>query len=172
MVQPIKNKAVKCNKKKIVTTKKRKKHKEYGTSKLEITFAKNFLDKLGVKYIYQFKAESIGRYYDYMLPDHGLIIEIDGDFYHSYGMQELFDMPKKTIRTLMNLAEKTNTKVEEPIIIKRGEQNRFSNAPSLAFMEQNLFRPDGSSYVENIAIPLCEILDFYEMTFRKKLQYQ
>ena len=100
MVQPIKNKAVKCDKKKIVTTKKRKKHKEYGTSKLEIKFAKNFLDKLGVKYIYQFKAESIGRYYDYMLPDHGLIIEIDGDFYHSYGIvyEEMNPMQKHNKR--------------------------------------------------------------------------
>lgn len=100
MVQPIKNKGVKCDKKKIVTTKKRKKHKEYGTSKLEIKFAKNFLDKLGVKYIYQFKAESIGRYYDYMLPDHGLIIEIDGDFYHSYGIvyEEMNPMQKHNKR--------------------------------------------------------------------------
>ena len=34
---------------------------EYGTSKLEERFAKNFLDKLGVEYKYQYKAESIGR---------------------------------------------------------------------------------------------------------------
>ena len=69
-----------------------------------------------------------------------LTIDEKENFYYSRGMQELFDMPKKTIRTLRELAEKTNTKIEEPIVIKRGEQNRFSNAPSLAFMEQNLFR--------------------------------
>lgn len=69
-----------------------------------------------------------------------LTIDENENFYHSRGMQELFDMPKKTIRTLMDLAQKTNTFVEEPVIIKRSEHTRFSNAPSLAFMEQNLFR--------------------------------
>lgn len=28
------------------------------------------------------------------------------------------------------------------------------------------------SYIETVAVPLCEILDFYEMTFHQKLQYQ
>ena len=54
--------------------KKNKKHEEYGTSKLEEKFAKEFLDKLGVEYIYQFKAESIGRYYDFCIPSANLII--------------------------------------------------------------------------------------------------
>lgn len=69
-----------------------------------------------------------------------LTIDENENFYHSRGMQELFDMPKKTIRTLMDLAEKTHTPVNEPIVIKRSEHIRFSHAPSLAFMEQNLFR--------------------------------
>ena len=30
-------------------------HPEYGTSKLEERFARNFLDKLGIKYVYQYK---------------------------------------------------------------------------------------------------------------------
>ena len=40
----------------------KKKHKDYGTSKLEEKFAKNFLDKLGIKYVYQYEAKSIGRF--------------------------------------------------------------------------------------------------------------
>ena len=60
-------------------------HKEYGTSKLEQRFAKNFLDALGIVYIYQFKAESIGRYFDFFLPQANLIIEVDGDYFHGYG---------------------------------------------------------------------------------------
>jgi very-short-patch-repair endonuclease len=63
--------------------KKNRKHEDYGTSKLEEKFAKEFLDKLGVKYIYQFKAESIGRYYDFCIPSANLIIEVDGDYWHS-----------------------------------------------------------------------------------------
>lgn len=60
-------------------------HKEYGTSKLEQRFAREFLDKLGIKYIYQYKAESIGRYFDFFLPLANVIIEVDGDYFHGYG---------------------------------------------------------------------------------------
>lgn len=65
---------------------KHRRHKEYGTSKLEERFAQKFLDALGVKYVYQFKAESIGRYYDFYLPEHNVLIEVDGDYWHSYGI--------------------------------------------------------------------------------------
>ena len=46
-------------------TKEKRKHPEFGTSKLEQDFAKNFLDKLGVKYIWQFEAKEIKRFFDY-----------------------------------------------------------------------------------------------------------
>ena len=78
---------------------------EYGTSKLEERFAHDFLDKLGVDYVYQFKAISIGRYFDFRIcPDlHGPIIEVDGDFYHSYGL----------VYEQMNAMQKRNKKVDE-----------------------------------------------------------
>ena len=72
-----------------------------------------------------------------------LTIDEKENFFHSKGMQELFDMPKKTIRTLMDIAKQTNTEVLDPIVISGGEQKRFKEAPALYFMEQNLFR---SSY--------------------------
>ena len=56
-------------------------NKEYGTSKLEFPFAKEFLDKLGIEYIYQYKAEEIGRYFDFFCPQEHVIIEIDGDYW-------------------------------------------------------------------------------------------
>lgn len=59
------------------------KKQKFGTSKLEQNFARNFLDKLGVKYIWQFEAKDICRFYDYYLPEHNLIIEIDGGWFHS-----------------------------------------------------------------------------------------
>ena len=61
-------------------------HKEYGTSNLEKKFAKLFLEELGIRYVYQFKAESIGRYFDFYLPDANVLIEVDGDFWHGYGL--------------------------------------------------------------------------------------
>ena len=48
-------------------TPKEKKHPEYGTSKLETHFAKNFLGKLGIEFQYQFKAESIKRFFDFYI---------------------------------------------------------------------------------------------------------
>ncbi len=69
-----------------------------------------------------------------------LTIDAKEDFYHSKGMQELFDMPKRTIRTLLDLAQQTHIKVCEPIVLSDGNKKRFANAPELYFMEQNLFR--------------------------------
>ena len=76
------------------------KKEKIGTSKLEDKFAHEFLDKLGVKYTRQFKAETIGRYYDFFLNDCHLLIEIDGDYYHSYGKvyEEMSPMQKKNKR--------------------------------------------------------------------------
>lgn len=100
MKQPVPNKIQKLFP---VKKKRLSKKKEYGTSKLEDKFAKEFLDKLGVKYIYQFKAESIGRFYDFYLPDLNLIIEIDGVYWHSKGI-EYKDM---------NPTQKRNHRVDE-----------------------------------------------------------
>ncbi len=67
-----------------------KKAVRIGTSKLEEDFARDFVDKLGVKYIYQFGAKDIGRCYyfavllnDEMTTGSILLIEIDGGYYHS-----------------------------------------------------------------------------------------
>ena len=58
-------------------------HPKFGTSKLEQDFAEQFLDKLGIEYLRQFEAKDIGRFYDFFLPKHNLIIEIDGGYWHA-----------------------------------------------------------------------------------------
>ena len=61
-------------------------HPKFGTSKLEQDFAEQFLDKLGVKYVWQFEAKDIGRFYDFAIfPEGGgmILLEIDGSYYHS-----------------------------------------------------------------------------------------
>lgn len=81
MKQPInKNKNIKIVAAKIVKKVKHK-HPQYGTSKLEEDFARDFLDKLGVKYIYQFEAKDIHRYFDFFLQEENLLVEIDGDYW-------------------------------------------------------------------------------------------
>ena len=51
------------------------------TSKLEKTFA-NILDILDIKYQQFFYAKDIKAFYDFYIPEHNLIIEVDGDFWH------------------------------------------------------------------------------------------
>lgn len=74
-------------KKKTQKPTKKRNHPQYGTSKLEEDFAKEFLDKLGVEYTYQFEAKDIGRFYDFaillndeMTTGSILLIEIDGSY--------------------------------------------------------------------------------------------
>lgn len=80
--------------------KKKVKKIKIGTSKLEEKFAKEFLDKLGVDYVYQFEAKSIMRFFDFYIPSAHLLIEIDGDYYHSYGKnyEDMSPMQKKNKR--------------------------------------------------------------------------
>lgn len=80
-----KNRGIKetISKKKKTAVKKDRKHPKFGTSKLEEDFAKDFLDKLGVKYQWQFEAKEIGRFYDFSLfPNNGgmILLEIDGGY--------------------------------------------------------------------------------------------
>lgn len=91
-----------CSKKKIY---KKRNHPKFGTSKLEDDFAKIFLDKLKVKYTWQFEAKDIGRFFDYYLPDYNLIIEIDGGYYHSD--------PRLYEEKDLNKMQKRNKKVDE-----------------------------------------------------------
>ena len=90
------------------TVRKRKINQQYGTSQLERDFARDFLDKLGLKYIYQFEAKEIKRYYDFAITVYddypfkyeekdglksiiqegkeflvSFLIEVDGDYFHS-----------------------------------------------------------------------------------------
>ena len=77
----------------------KKPHPKYGTSKLEKKFAKEFLDKLGIEYEEQFEAKDIKRFFDFKIKGR-ILIEIDGDYYHSYGKvyEEMNPMQKKNAR--------------------------------------------------------------------------
>lgn len=117
MPQPIRKNIAKelpkKKKKKLQTThaakvreirKKMKGNQEFGTSKLEERFARDFLDKLGLKYTYQYKAASIGRYFDFRIcPDlRGPIIEVQGSYWHGdpriYEEKDLNKTQKRDIK--------------------------------------------------------------------------
>jgi very-short-patch-repair endonuclease len=117
MKQVTKNRGTSINKNKskkrtALKPKTTKKAVRIGTSKLEEDFARDFLDKLGVKYIYQFEAKDIGRFYDFavllndeMTTGSILLIEIDGGYYHSD--------PRVVEESKMNPMQKHNKRVDK-----------------------------------------------------------
>ena len=88
VVQPIKNDIKFWVYKKLPLIKKPEKDNNYPTtSNLEVLFKEQFLDKLGIRYIYQWTAPT-KRVYDFAIltKDGGMIdylIEIQGTFYHA-----------------------------------------------------------------------------------------
>lgn len=120
MKQPIRNKKGTSNKKEDKPKKKIEKprtgkkkkywHKQYGTSQLEKDFAHQFLDVMGLDYVYQYEARDVGRFFDFAITDvpsisapylkeekdgitcvkqygagfiPSLLIEVDGGYFHS-----------------------------------------------------------------------------------------
>lgn len=67
-----------------------------------------------------------------------LTIDCREDIFKSRGMQELFDMPKRTVKSLTEMAAFYGIEVEEPIILDKNY--RLAENEELSFMEQQLFR--------------------------------
>lgn len=164
MPQPIKNIVKKtlpnkgrCRKKKLETThaakvrairKKMKGSQEYGTSKLEERFARDFLDRLGIDYEYQYKAESIGRYFDFRLfPNVGgtkVLLEIQGSYWHAD--------PRLYEEKDLNKTQKYDIKVDE---IKRKYCER--NGIKLLY----IWEKDINEHSEKVKSYLKEVLKPY-----------
>lgn len=73
-----------------------------------------------------------------------LTIDSREDIYKSWGMHELFDMPKKTVKSLTEMAGFLAVEVEEPVIL--ADNYRLKESAELLFMEQNLFRKKHAVY--------------------------
>ncbi len=68
------------------------------------------------------------------------------DFYQCRGMHELFAMSKKTVKTLLAMADRLHIEVVEPVVLESGL--RYQNAKELDFLEQNLFRVKSKAWQE------------------------
>lgn len=125
-------------------TPKEKKHPEFGTSNLEKKFAKEFLEKLNVDYQWQFKAESIGRYFDYYIPSANLLIELDGDFYHGYNIlyENMSPMQKKNNRVDR---DKDKWAKEHKIPLIRIWEHEINKEPSKVM---NMLKTEIKNYTE------------------------
>ena len=75
-----------------------------------------------------------------------LCMDTRTDFYTKPVLQDLFYMSKKTVQQLIQIAEETNTTMEEPVILEGGETKRYRESEALFFLEQNLFRRRSRRY--------------------------
>ena len=69
------------------------------------------------------------------------------DPYQMDGEQKLFHLSKKTVADLVKLAAEAEVTRGEDVFVKGGP-NRFTEAPALCYMEQNLFRYQYEPYTE------------------------
>lgn len=84
---------------------KERKHQDFGTSMAEQNFARDFLDKLGVEYIWQYEAKEIGRFFDYYLPKYRVLIEFQGSYWH--GDKRIYE------KKYLNPTQKHSQRVDE-----------------------------------------------------------
>lgn len=121
-------------------------------SKLEAYFAKNFLDKFGVRYVYEWEAKDIKRFYDFAVvaisedsdvvveEKNGvvslsqkyndvrpcLIIEVDGSYYHGD--------PRVVEESKLNNMQKQNKIIDE----YKNEWCRVHHIPILRVWEYDI----------------------------------
>ena len=69
------------------------------------------------------------------------------DPYQMDGEQKLFHLSKKTVADLVKLAAEAEVTRGEDVFVKGGP-NRFTEAPTLCYLEQNLFRYQYEPYTE------------------------
>lgn len=69
------------------------------------------------------------------------------DPYQMDGEQKLFHLSKKTVADLVKLAAEAEVTRGEDVFVKDGP-NRFTEAPALCYLEQNLFRYQYEPYTE------------------------
>lgn len=131
---------------------KRKEKQKFGTSKLEQDFGREFLDRLGVKYVWQFEAKDIKRFYDFYLPEHNLIIEVDGGYFHSD--------PRVVEEGKLNPMQKHNKRVDDL-------KNRWAMLHGIPIMR--IWEKDIRENPSNVMKKLKERLRI-EFDKRKKLE--
>ena len=168
-------------KKKKVPSAKRVFHPKarYGMSKLEVYFAKNFLDKFNVKYVYEYEASDIGRFYDFAIvvvvegsktvleEKNGvyslsqkyndvrpiLMIEVDGSYYHGD--------PRLVKESELNEMQRKNKAIDE----YKDDWCRVHHIPILRVWEYDIWN-NPTFVMEQIKVALNRL----EASERKKVR--
>ena len=68
------------------------------------------------------------------------------DPYLCAGMQELFYLSKKTVRSLSKIAARQRMEILAPVFLEHGPRTRFCASRQLQWLEQNLFRDIPKAY--------------------------
>lgn len=192
ILQPIKNNffnvknTQKKKKKRVVYPNKRlvEQKGRYGMSKLEAYFAKNFLDKFGVRYVYEYEAVDIGRFYDFAIvaitedsdvvieEKNGvyslsqkynnvrpcLIIEVDGSYYHAD--------PRLVDESDMNAMQKKNKVIDE----YKDEWCRVHQIPILRVWEYDIMN-NPAFVMEQIKVALNRLDTSERIKIRRKKKF-
>lgn len=105
--------------------------KKYKPSKLENTFS-NILTLLNINHSRSFYIKDIKAFYDFYLPDHNIIIEVDGDFWHTNPIKYP-DGPtcKCQIKNLINDEKKNKWAVNNGYKMLRFWENDINNNISI-----------------------------------------
>ncbi len=67
-------------------------------------------------------------------------IDAGEDFYRIRAEHELFYLSKKTIRSLVHMAEEAGCELKTPLVFGGEGCPRFAKSPQMAYLEKNLFR--------------------------------
>lgn len=157
---------------------------KYGMSKLEAYFAKNFLDKFGVRYVYEWEAKDIKRFYDFAVvaisedsdvvveEKNGvvslsqkyndvrpcLIIEVDGSYYHGD--------PRVVEESKLNNMQKQNKIIDE----YKNDWCRVHHIPILRVWEYDIM--NNPKLVMNMVKEALNSLDVSErIKIRRKKKF-
>ena len=78
-------------------------------------------------------------------------MDVREDFYQCRGVHELFAMSKKTVASLLKVAELCKVPVEEPLVLPTGKQRRYANAADLYFYgAESLSSGSGKLQIQSI----------------------
>ena len=83
-------------------------------------------------------------------------LDVREDAYTEKGIQDLFYMSKKMVRSLRSAADQEHFALAEPVYLNAGEHSRMASNPVLFHLEQNLFRPKADC-CEGSCEPACRI---------------
>lgn len=95
----------------------------FGPSSLEIKLA-HAMDVIGIVYVQQYRPAGYTRFYDFYIPNQGLLIEVDGEHWHSSVEAKTIDREKDLMAVrlgydILRVGESDLTKLGPDEVVRR-----------------------------------------------------